>query len=140
MSKIQPVVTRWKNTIIRKERTYDVLSIQRESGNDTKNNRKKRHLRINKRKKERSTCVWLSGCLHIEGRLKKGPRLQQKHKYTGIPQGCRIHSMNFYQELDVFGAVPVREKKILTKLRPFFTGNRNDNKKQKTEISVAKFL
>ena len=35
MSKIQPVVTRQKNTIW-KERTYDVLSIQRENDNGTK--------------------------------------------------------------------------------------------------------
>ena len=41
--KKQPVVTGYKNTI-RKERTYDVVSIQRESGNGTKNTRKKRHL------------------------------------------------------------------------------------------------
>ena len=24
--------------------------------------------------------VWLSGCLHVEGRLNEGPRLQRKHK------------------------------------------------------------
>ena len=77
MSKIQPVVTRYKNTIW-KERTYDVLSIQRESGNGTKNNREKRHLQRNKREKKH--VVWLSGRLHIEGRLNEGPRLQRKHK------------------------------------------------------------
>ena len=42
-----------ENTI-RKESTYDVLSIQRESGkNGTKNTRKRRHLQINKEKKEK---------------------------------------------------------------------------------------
>ena len=74
MSQIQPVVTRQKNTI-RKERTYDVLSIQRESGNGTKNTRKKRHIEINKRKKEKH--VWLSWRLHIERRLNEEPRLQK---------------------------------------------------------------
>ena len=53
MPKIQPVVIGRKTPSSgRRERTtYDVLSIQRESGNDTKNTRKKRHLQINKRKK-----------------------------------------------------------------------------------------
>ena len=51
------------------ERTYDVLSIQRESGNGTKNTRKKRHLQINIRKKERKKHAWLSGRMHIEERL-----------------------------------------------------------------------
>ena len=49
----------------RKERTYDVLSIQRESGNGTKNSRKKRHtnLQINKKKKKKKKHVCLScGC------------------------------------------------------------------------------
>ena len=41
MSKIQPVVTRNENTI-REERTYGVLSIQRERGNGTNNTRRKR--------------------------------------------------------------------------------------------------
>ena len=35
----------------RGKRTYDVLSIQRENGNGTKNTRKKRHLQREKRKK-----------------------------------------------------------------------------------------
>ena len=38
---------------IRKEKTYDVLSIQKESGNGTNNAREKRHLQKNKMKKER---------------------------------------------------------------------------------------
>ena len=60
MSKIQPVATGRKNTI-RKERTYDVLSIQRESG---KNTRKKRHHKqIEKRKRKKH--IWLSGRLHF---------------------------------------------------------------------------
>ena len=67
------MVARWKNTI-RKERTYDVLSIQRESGNGTKNTQKKRHLQ--KKKKH----VWLSRRLHIEGGLNEGPRLQRNPK------------------------------------------------------------
>ena len=33
-----------------------------------------------KEKKERNTYVWLSGRLHIEGRLNEGPRLQREHK------------------------------------------------------------
>ena len=37
--------------------------------------REKRHL--SKKKKKH---VWLSGRLHIEGRLNEGPRLQRKHK------------------------------------------------------------
>ena len=75
MSKIQPVVTRWKNTI-RKERTYDLLSILliRENGNGTKKYSEKATYK--KKKKN----VWLSGHLHIEGRLNEGPRLQLKHR------------------------------------------------------------
>ena len=61
-----------ENTI-RKERMYDVLSIQRESGNGTKNNRKSD---ISKKNKH----VWLSGRLHVEGRLNEGSRLQRKHE------------------------------------------------------------
>ena len=76
MSKIQPVVTRLIKTF-RKERTYDVFSIQRESGNGTKNTRKKRHYLQTKGKKKH---VLISGCMHIEGRLNEGPRLQRKHK------------------------------------------------------------
>ena len=30
--------------------------------------------------KKKNTCVWLSGSLHIKGRLNEGPRLQRKHK------------------------------------------------------------
>ena len=30
--------------------------------------------------KNKKKHVWLSGRLHIEGRLKEGPRLQRKHK------------------------------------------------------------
>ena len=49
------------------------------------NTRKKGRLRINKRKKTKQKSnnkkhVWLSGRLHIEGRLNEGPRLQRKHK------------------------------------------------------------
>ena len=44
-------------------KTYDVLSIQRENGNGTKNTRKKRHLQINKRKKERNTCGYRGACI-----------------------------------------------------------------------------
>ena len=40
-----------------------------------KNTRKKRYLQKRKNKH-----VWLSGRLHIEGRLNEGPRLQRKHK------------------------------------------------------------
>ena len=72
------MVTRLKNTI-RTERAYDVLSIQKQNSNGTNNTRKKWHLPINKRKKRRKH-VWLSGRLHIEGRLNEGPRLQRKHK------------------------------------------------------------
>ena len=63
MSKIQPVVTRWKNTS-RKEITYEGLSIrQRESGNGTKNTREKRHLQLNTRKKKRNTCGYRGACI-----------------------------------------------------------------------------
>ena len=57
-------------------------NIQRESGNSTKKNtRKKRHLQINNKEKiKRKKHVWLPGRLHIEGRLNKGPRLQRKHR------------------------------------------------------------
>ena len=34
----------------------------------------------NKQKKKRKKHVWLSGRLHIEGRLNEGPRLQRKPK------------------------------------------------------------
>ena len=39
----------------------------------------KRHLQINKRG-EKKKHVWLSGRLHIEGRVNEGPRLQRKRK------------------------------------------------------------
>ena len=58
---------------MRKERTYDVLSIQRESKNSTKLLGKSD---IIKKRKH----AWLSGRLHIEGRLNEGPRLQRKHE------------------------------------------------------------
>ena len=45
-----------------------------------KNTRKKQHLRINKREKDRKKHVWLSGRLHIEGRLIEGSRLQRSIK------------------------------------------------------------
>ena len=72
MSKSQPVVTKVEKTPSgSKERTTDVrvLSIQRESG---KNTRKKRHLQINKKKKkkkkrkkkkERNTCGYRNDCI-----------------------------------------------------------------------------
>ena len=63
-------------------RLYDVLSIQRESGNGIKNTQKKRHLQ--KKKKH----VWLSGRLHIEGRLNEGPRLQRKHLDENDAKQC----------------------------------------------------
>ena len=46
----------------------------------TKNTPKKGYLQINKRKKVRKIHVWLSGRLHIKGRLNEGPRLRQKHE------------------------------------------------------------
>ena len=52
-----------------------VQNILGKSGNGIKNTRKKRHLQKKKKK-----YVWLSGRLHIEGRLNEGPRLQRKHK------------------------------------------------------------
>ena len=86
MSKIQPVVTRYleKPNTIRKERTYDVLSspykekaemVQKLLGKSD----------ISKKNKH----VWLSGRLHIEGRLNEGPRLQQKHKTKNEPKQKR---------------------------------------------------
>ena len=36
---------------------------------------------ISKLIKGKKKHVWLSGRLHIEGRLNEGPRLQRKHKY-----------------------------------------------------------
>ena len=59
---------------IRKERTYDVLSIQRESGNGTKITRKKRRLQIKINKKTR--VVAIRAPAYTEGRLNEGPRLQ----------------------------------------------------------------
>ena len=46
-----------------------------------KSTRKKRHLQINKKRKKRKRKkhAWLTECLHIEGRLNEGPRLQRKH-------------------------------------------------------------
>ena len=68
-----------RKTPFGRARTYDVLSIQRESWNGTKNTRKKRHhLQMNKRKKKKHV-LRLSGRLRIEGRLNEGPRLQRKH-------------------------------------------------------------
>ena len=78
MQKIQPVVTRWNNTIW-KERTYDVLSIQKENGDGTKNTRKKRHLQINNRKKKKETRVAI-GAPAYRRTLNEGPWIQRKHK------------------------------------------------------------
>ena len=82
MSNIQPVVTRWKNTI-QKGETYDVPSMQRESGNGTKKAEKTTSPK--KKKKGRRellrNCVWLlERMLHIEERSNEGPWLQWKHK------------------------------------------------------------
>ena len=41
---------------------------------------KKRYLQINKGKQKRKKHVWLSRRLHIEGRLRGGPRVQRKNK------------------------------------------------------------
>ena len=71
MSKIQPVVTR----------TYDVLSIQRESGNCTKKYSEKATSPNNQKEKiKRKKQVWILVRLHIEERLNEGPRLQRKHR------------------------------------------------------------
>ena len=78
MSKIQPVVTRLKNTIW-KERTYDVLSIQRENGNGTKKySEKETSPNTQKEKNKNKKHVWLSGRPHIEGRLNEGPAASTK--------------------------------------------------------------
>ena len=61
-----------ENTI-RKERTYDVLSIQRESGNGTRNTRKK----ATSPKIETRVAT---GAPAFEGRLNEGLRLQRKHR------------------------------------------------------------
>ena len=61
-----------ENTI-RKERTYDVLSLQRESGNGTRNTRKKRHL-------QKIETRVATGAPAFEGRLNEGLRLQRKHR------------------------------------------------------------
>ena len=58
---------------------YDVLSVERESGNGTENTRKKRQNK-QKMKKNKKKHVWLSERLHIEGQLNEGPRLQRKHR------------------------------------------------------------
>ena len=75
---VTPAAVRPTNLMSRmngkKTRTH-TLSIQREGGNGTKNTRKKRRLQRKKKKH-----VWLSGRLHIEGRLNEGPRPQRKHK------------------------------------------------------------
>ena len=60
---------------IRKEKTYDALSIQRDNGNGTKILGKSDTPQY-KQKKKRKKRVWLSGCLHLEERLNEGPRLQ----------------------------------------------------------------
>ena len=59
MPKLQPLVTRSKNPI-RKNKTNDVLPIQRENGNGTKNTWKKWHLQKNKMNKERNRCGYRS--------------------------------------------------------------------------------
>ena len=47
-----------------------------------KKSRKKRHLQINKKEKiKRRKHVWLSGRLHIEGRLNEGLRFQRKRRW-----------------------------------------------------------
>ena len=60
---MQPVVTRYKNTI-RKERTFGVLSIQRENGNGTnKYSEKVRFSYKQTEKKERNTCGYRGACI-----------------------------------------------------------------------------
>ena len=67
------MVTRKKNAI-RKERTYDVLSIQREGGNDTKILGKATSPNKQKRKKrKRKKHVWLS-----EGRAAASTKAQRR--------------------------------------------------------------
>ena len=51
------------------------FSLKKKNGNGTKKYSEKRHLQKKKKKH-----VWLSGRLHIEGRLNEGPRLQRKHR------------------------------------------------------------
>ena len=52
------------------ERTSGVLSIQRENGNGTETSRKKRHLQINKSKKERNTCGRPGACIPMDDSTK----------------------------------------------------------------------
>ena len=59
---------------------YDKLLGTGTAQNGKKYTRKKQHLQINKRKKERKKHVWLSGRMHIEGQLNEGPRLQRKYE------------------------------------------------------------
>ena len=83
MSNIQPVVTRWKNTI-QKKKTYDVLSmykerpvmVQKYSEKATSSKKKKGRKKKKKKKKKKKgrrqllgNCVWLSGRMNIEERF-----------------------------------------------------------------------
>ena len=61
MSKIKPLVTTWKNTI-RKEKTYDVLYIQRENGNGTKRYSKKAASLNKQKEKRRNTWGYRGAC------------------------------------------------------------------------------
>ena len=80
---------------IRKGKTYDVLSKQRENGNGTKNTRKS-DISPNKQKEKRMKHVSLSGRLHIEERLTKGRSFNESIK-TKTKQNkstyCRIFTI-----------------------------------------------
>ena len=69
------MVTRWKNTIRKGKNGRRTLHTKRK-----RQWYEKYSTSPNKRKKKRKKHVWLSGRLHIEGRLNEEPRLQRKHK------------------------------------------------------------
>ena len=80
MSKIQPVVARSKNTILKERTYYDVLSKQRENGNGTKNTRKKRHLQINKKESKKETYVAIEAPAYRRTIERRAAASTKKHK------------------------------------------------------------
>ena len=100
MSKIQPVVTRQKNTI-RKERAYDVLSIQRENGNGTTTYSEKATSpnKQKEKKKERNTCGYRGACIWKDDST-KGRGFDESIKKTKTKQ----HNTKVTPEKDVMAS------------------------------------
>ena len=80
MSKIQAVVARSNNTILKEKTYYDVLSKQRKNGNGAKNTRKKRHLQINKKERKKETRVAIGTPAYRRTNERRAAASTKKHK------------------------------------------------------------